>query len=212
MIFKSWFVDFEPFGGKMPEDWEIGYLENIADITMGQSPDGKSYNENKMGMLFFQGRAEFGFRYPAEHLYTTEPKRLAQKNDILLSVRAPVGDINIAAKRCCIGRGLAAISSKNNFNSFLLYTMLSLKSTLDLYNGEGTVFGSINRDSLNELKITLPAQNIIANFERLVFPIDIMIKNNCQSIVFLKTLRDTLLPKFMTGENEDVSSLNYHLN
>ena len=111
-------------------DWTEGTLSDIADITMGQSPSGNSYNEDKNGTIFFQGRAEFGFRFPSVRLYTTEPKRMAQSNDTLMSVRAPVDDINVAHTDCCIGRGLAAIHSKSNHQSFVLYTMFSLKKTV----------------------------------------------------------------------------------
>lgn len=93
-------------------DWIEGSLSDIADITMGQSPSGSSYNEDGIGTIFFQGRAEFGFRFPTIRLYTTEPKRMACANDTLMSARAPVGDINVAHTDCCIGRGLAAIHSK----------------------------------------------------------------------------------------------------
>lgn len=108
-------------------DWTDGSLSDIADITMGQSPSGSSYNEDGIGTIFFQGRAEFGFRFPTIRLYTTEPKRMAYTNDILMSVRAPVGDLNVAHTDCCVGRGLAAIHSKTNRQSFMLYTMFSLK-------------------------------------------------------------------------------------
>lgn len=199
-IFKSWFVDFEPFGGIMPDDWCVGCLSDIATITMGQSPRGSSYNENKMGTLFFQGRAEFGYRYPKDRLYTTEPKRIAKANDILISVRAPVGDINIALKECCIGRGLAAIEPKNRYNSFVLYSVLNLKKQLNIFNGEGTVFGSINKDSLNGIKTLIPSKEIVKNFEKIVSPMDNLIKYNCIQNEQLTQLRDTLLPKLMNGE------------
>ena len=122
-LFKNWFVDFAPFGGKMPEEWKVGKLSDIAEITMGQSPDGKSYNEDGIGSVFYQGRAEFGTRFPTRRLFTTEPKRIAKKFDTLMSVRAPVGDTNIANEDCCIGRGLAAIHSKDNHQSFVHYTV-----------------------------------------------------------------------------------------
>lgn len=199
-IFKSWFVDFEPFGGTMPNDWCVGCLSDIATITMGQSPSGSSYNENKMGTLFFQGRAEFGYRYPKDRLYTTEPKRIAKANDILISVRAPVGDINIALKECCIGRGLAAIEPKNRYNSFVFYSVLNLKKQLNIFNGEGTVFGSINKDSLNGIKTLIPSKEIVKNFEKIVSPMDNLIKYNCIQNERLTQLRDTLLPKLMSGE------------
>ena len=120
-----------------------GKHADIANITMGQSPKGSSYNENGIGEIFYQGRAEFGYRFPTRRLYTTEPKRIAKTGDILMSVRAPVGDINVAYEPCCIGRGLSAIQNKDKNSSFMLYTMFSLKSELDISNGEGTVFGSI---------------------------------------------------------------------
>lgn len=187
-------------------DWAEGTLSNIADITMGQSPNGSSYNENGNGTIFFQGRAEFGFRFPTVRLYTTEPKRMACVNDTLMSVRAPVGDLNVAHTNCCIGRGLAAIHSKNNHQSFVLYTMFSLKKQLDIFNGEGTVFGSINRNSLNEMPIIIPSSKKLDEFEALIAPMDASIRNNYDEICHLEQLRDSLLPKLMSGEL-DVSDI-----
>lgn len=183
-----------------PADYANGTLNEIADITMGQSPVGSSYNEEGLGEIFFQGRAEFGERFPTIRLYTTEPKRMAFANDTLISVRAPVGDLNVAHKYCCIGRGLAAIHSKTNHQSFLLYTMFSLKRQLEVFNGEGTVFGSINRDSLRNIAIYIPSIDKINDFENLVAPIDLEIRNNYDQICALQQIRDKLLPKLMSGE------------
>lgn len=187
-------------------DWTDGSLSDIADITMGQSPSGSSYNEDGIGTIFFQGRAEFGFRFPTIRLYTTEPKRMAYTNDILMSVRAPVGDLNVAHTDCCVGRGLAAIHSKTNRQSFMLYTMFSLKKRLDVFNGEGTVFGSINRSSLNDIPVLIPSNGAIENFERIVAPMDAAIRNNYDEICRLQEIRDSLLPKLMSGEI-DVSNI-----
>lgn len=187
-------------------DWVEGCLRDIADITMGQSPSGSSYNEDGIGTIFFQGRAEFSFRFPTIRLYTTEPKRMAYANDILMSVRAPVGDLNIAHTDCCIGRGLAAIHSKTNHQSFVLYTMFSLRKQLDVFNGEGTVFGSINRNSLNDMPILIPSDETIEEFEKIVAPMDAAIRNNYDEICRLQAVRDSLLPRLMSGEL-DVSSL-----
>lgn len=184
----------------MNSNWIKGTLSDIADITMGQSPTGSSYNEKGKGMVFFQGRAEFGFRFPSIRLYTTEPKRVAYTNDILISVRAPVGDINVAHNNCCIGRGLAAIHSKTQHQSFILYTMFSLKQYLDIFNGEGTVFGSINRNELNNMPIIIPSIEAIENFERIVAPMDAVILNNYNEICRLEVVRDTLLPRLISGE------------
>ena len=199
-LYQQMFIDNPVSGGY------IGTLSDIADITMGQSPNGSSYNEDGNGTVFFQGRAEFGFRFPSVRLYTTEPKRMACANDTLMSVRAPVGDLNVAFTDCCIGRGLAAIHSKSSQQSFVLYTMFSLRKQLDVFNGEGTVFGSINRASLNELPIFIPSDREIVKFEAIVAPIDAAIRNNYEEICRLEKIRDALLPKLMSGEL-DVSAI-----
>lgn len=199
-IYQQMFID------NASSEWTEGTLSDIADITMGQSPSGSSYNEDGNGTIFFQGRAEFGFRFPTVRLYTTEPKRMACANDILMSVRAPVGDLNVAHTDCCIGRGLAAIHSNNNHQSFVLYTMFSLKKQLDVFNGEGTVFGSINRNSLNEMPVLIPLSEKLDEFEALVAPMDAAIRNNYDEICRLEQLRDSLLPKLMSGEL-DVSDI-----
>ncbi|HHF1117915.1 TPA: restriction endonuclease subunit S, partial [Haemophilus influenzae] len=129
-------------GVEVPKGWELSTIGDCYDVVMGQSPKGETYNENKQGMLFYQGRAEFGWRFPTPRLFTIDPKRIAEQNSILMSVRAPVGDINIALEKCCIGRGLAALQHKSKSLSFGLYQIQSIKPELDLFNGEGTVFGS----------------------------------------------------------------------
>lgn len=208
-LFKSWFVDFEPFKdgkfvnselGRIPEGWKVGTLSDIANVTMGQSPKGTSYNENGEGIIFYQGRADFGSRYPSIRLFTTEPTRYAEPLSVLLSVRAPVGDINLAVEKCCIGRGLASIYSKTGHQSFVLYTMFSLKKELDKFNSEGTVFGSINRSSIENLKIIIPPMNIIQKFDSLVRSLDIKLFDLFKETERLKEIRDTLLPKLMSGE------------
>ena len=208
-IFKSWFVDFEPFKnqpfhktelGMIPEGWEVGSLSDIATITMGQSPSGTSYNENGEGIIFYQGRTEFGFRFPSVRLYTTAPSRFAEVGSTLMSVRAPVGDINMALSRCCIGRGVASIKSNSECDSYIYYLMKSLKKRFDVYNGEGTVFGSVGRDSLRGMCVTIPPQSVISDFEMIVSKFDDRIKTNELESQRLASLRDTLLPRLMSGE------------
>lgn len=186
--------------------WIPGTLSDVAIVTMGQSPKGDTYNEDGTGTVFFQGRAEFGFRFPTRRLYTTEPKRMAQSNDALMSVRAPVGDMNVAYEDCCIGRGLSAIRSKDGHQSYVFYTMFDLREQLDVFNGEGTVFGSINRDALNNLPISIPPKKVMDQFEALVSPMDAAIRNNYEEICRLESLRDSLLPRLMSGEL-DVSEI-----
>lgn len=208
-IFKSWFVDFEPFQdgefvdselGKIPKGWRVGILDELASITMGQSPRGTSYNTNGDGVVFYQGRTDFRHRFPKVRLFTTEPKRMAKKGDILLSVRAPVGDINVASEACCIGRGLASLRSRNGNNSFLLYLLFSLKPTFNVFDGEGTVFGSINKDTLKTIKIVVPPGSIIKQFQSIVEPIDKLIESNSLQNDMMASIRDALLPKLMSGE------------
>ena len=198
-LFKSWFVDFEPLG-MIPKGWRVGMLSEIADITMGTSPSGTSYNTEGQGDVFYQGRAEFGFRFPQRNLYTTEAKRFAEVDSILVSVRAPVGDINVAEERCCIGRGLASVKSKSNCDSYILYLMQSLKPVFDRFNGEGTVFGSINKKAFENIKIVIPTEKDVSVFNAIVNSMDGKIKNMEQESRRLAELCDTLLPKLMSGE------------
>ena len=123
-----------------------------------------------------------------------------------MSVRAPVGDINLAPEDCCIGRGLASIRSNNGCPSFIHYLMLSLRDKLDTYNSTGTVFGCINKDALNSIEIKLPSDETICIFENTVTVIDKQILANYQSTQSLIELRDYLLPRLMSGEI-DVSTI-----
>ena len=193
--------------GQIPEGWRVGTLFDLANVTMGQSPNGKSFNENGNGIVFYQGRTEFGVRYPSIRLYTTEPTRYAEPMSVLLSVRAPVGDINIATQRCCIGRGVASIKSKTDDNAYMYCCLKELRPQLDQYNGEGTVFGSINRKELEGLALCIPQYEIISKFNDIILGTDKQMLNLFQQTQTLATLRDTLLPKLMSGELsvEDVS-------
>ena len=131
---------------------------------------------------------------------------MAQANDVLMSSRAPVGDINVAYENCCIGRGLCAIRSKDNHQSFVLYTIFALREQLNEFNGEGTVFFSFYRDALHSMPITIPPKAVIDQFEEIVAPIDAVIRNNYEEICYLEIIRDNFLPKLMSGEL-DVSSI-----
>ena len=127
-------------------------LGSIANITMGQSPKGTSYNNDGIGKPFLQGNKTFGRLYPTIDTWTTEPKKMAKKGEILMSVRAPVGDLNIANKEICIGRGLCSIEMTNGNNMYLLYL---LKNSLKEIKrkSSGTVFDSINRIELEEIDV-----------------------------------------------------------
>ena len=195
-LFRQWFVE------EAEEGWEEGCLPDEFDFTMGQSPPGDSYNEEGIGVTLFQGNADFGFRFPTNRVYTTDPKRFAEKYDTLISVRAPVGAQNMAFEKCCIGRGVAAFRYKYN-NSFYTYTYFKLKSLMNeikQYNETGTVFGSISKSDFQNLGMTIPPKEKVIKFQEIAKPIDAKIIKNSIQIRTLSKLRDTLLPKLMSGE------------
>jgi type I restriction enzyme S subunit len=141
--------------GELPEGWEWKTLGDAADIIMGQSPSGTSYNENGDGTPFLQGNAEFGDTFPKHKKFTTEPSKIAPNGSVLISVRAPVGDTNVADLNYCIGRGLAAISLKNGDNKYLLYLLRSMLPMIEA-KGTGSTFKAISKSIINEIEIPLP--------------------------------------------------------
>ena len=179
----------------LPEGWRMGTLGEIAEITMGQSPDGGSYNEIGNGEIFYQGRSDYRYRYPKIRVYTTQPTRMAKKGDILLSVRAPVGDLNITLKDCCIGRGLAAIRSRIRCNSFLFYLLKNKQSDFNISNDEGTIFGSITKEDLFGLSIIIPQDASVIIFNNVAKVIDKQIKYIDKEIDKLIELQSLLLAK-----------------
>ena len=188
----------------VPRGWGLSTIDENYNVVMGQSPKGETYNEESNGALFYQGRAEFGWRYPEPRLYTTDPKRMAKKGNILMSVRAPVGDLNVALEDCCIGRGLAALSHKSNSLSFGLYQIKNLQNEFDIFNGEGTVFGSINQKDLKAIKVINPSFKIIKLFDDVCSSNELQIENLSREIIFLRKIRDELLPKLLSGEKKYV--------
>lgn len=186
--------------GLVPKGWEVSTLGQTFKVTMGQSPSGETYNELGQGLPFYQGRTDFGFRFPERRIYCSEPTRLAQEGETLLSVRAPVGDLNLAIEKCCIGRGVAALIHDSNSTSYSYYLMSVLKPKFDSFNAEGTVFGSINQKDLKAVKYTNPSYHLTHLFDLTCKSFDQDIKVNSEQIQTLSTLRDTLLPKLLSGE------------
>ena len=219
-LYDYWFVQFDfpngegkPYkasGGKMawneklkreiPEGWNNGVLSDIANITMGQSPDGSSYNEDGDGIIFYQGSTDFGLRFPSIRQYTTSPSRYANKGDILMSVRAPVGALNIANNKCCIGRGLSALSSKNGSMTHLYYTVNDFRLKFEGMNSSGTTFGSITKDELFNLPVVIPTDSVISEFEKVCDPIFNKQMIIGEEINALTKQRDELLPLLMNGQ------------
>lgn len=185
---------------KIPKGWSAGQLSDIANITMGQSPSGDTYNENGSGTIFYQGCTDFGTRFPVPRVYTSAPTRFAKAGDILMSVRAPVGTLNIAMEDCCIGRGLAALNSKFGSQLHLLHTLSGFKQLFDVMDGNGTTFGSITKDTLFEMKVVIPRRDQIKSFEEMVQPIEQKIRVAEQENRELTKLRDWLLPMLMNGQ------------
>ncbi len=192
-LFKSWFVDFDPVRakangqttnlppeidalfpdslqdselGEIPGGWEVGRLVDYFDLTMGQSPPGSTYNEDGEGMPFFQGSTDFGFRYPTYRKFCTEPKRIANAGDTLVSVRAPVGDINMASEKCCIGGGLAALRHKAKSSSYTYHAARGLRERLKSFDDNGTVFGAINKGQFGTLPVVEPPAALVSAFDR----------------------------------------------
>lgn len=195
-LFRQWFIE------EAKEEWEVGKLPDEFDLTMGLSPSGDTYNEEQNGMPMFQGNADFEFRFPTNRVYTTDPKRIAERFDTLVSVRAPVGAQNMAKEQCCIGRGVASFRYKfdNSFYTYTYYKMHSLMEEIKQFNETGTVFGSIGKSDFENIEIIKPPFEYVSKFQNEVKPIDDKIILNCEQIKSLKNLRDTLLPKLLSGE------------
>lgn len=219
-LYDYWFTQFDfpdengkPYrtsGGEMvwndqlkreiPRGWNVGQLSDIANIAMGQSPAGETYNENGNGMIFYQGCTDFGTRFPVPRVYTTAPTRFAKSGDILMSVRAPVGTLNVAIEDCSIGRGLAALNSKIGSQLYLWYTLAGFKQLFNVLDGNGTTFGSITKDTLYETKVVIPNPVLVKSFEEIVQPIEQKIRIIEEENRELTKLRDWLLPMLMNGQ------------
>ncbi len=221
-LYKHWFVDFEfPSGaiaedgsdigyktaggefveselGMIPKGWEVKKLKDFAELTMGQSPKSEFYNHTKEGLPFHQGVKDYGVRFPTDVTYTTSGNRIAEDGDILFSVRAPVGRLNIAKNKIVLGRGLATIKMNEN-NGFMFYALKTMFISEDII-GSGTVFNSVNKIELQNLKFVLPENDILKQFKELIEPIDDQYSCNSRENKTLTTLRDSLLPKLISGE------------
>jgi type I restriction enzyme S subunit len=227
-VFKSWFVDFDPvrakmegrqpFGmdaataalfpssfqnsllGRIPKGWRASTIGEEFCITMGQSPPGETYNQRGEGVLFFQGRTDFGFRFPTPRVFCAAPTRFAQPGDALISVRAPIGDLNMAAERCCIGRGLAALTHKSESRSYCYYAIKSLHEAFLGFEGSGTVFGCMSKAQLTGLGCLAPDPRALSAFEAVAAPLDDRIAANHRESGTLALLRDALLPNLISGK------------
>lgn len=190
---------------KLPENWESKRLDEVAEIIMGQSPPSNTYNTEGKGLPFFQGKAEFGELHPKATKYCSVPKKVAKKDDILLSVRAPVGPVNIADVDCCIGRGLAAIRANEkvmNYKFLYLYMKFMEKDLSG--KGRGSTFTAIRGKVVRGIQIPLPPTK---TQHRLVAKLDSFfenynkIKSEQDNITeILNALPNSVLNKAFKGE------------
>jgi type I restriction enzyme S subunit len=226
-IFKSWFVDFDPVRakaegrdpglpkhiadlfpnrfedselGEIPAGWQVGSVDDEFDLTMGQSPPGETYNEVGDGLPFYQGRADFGNRFPTRRVHCTAPTRFAKAGDTLVSVRAPVGDINMASEACAIGRGVAAARHKTGSRSYSYQFMQSIEEVFARFEAEGTVFGSIGKKDFHAISCVMPPRELVLAYEAQVSLLDDRIEVNERESHTLAIVRDTLLPRVIAGK------------
>jgi len=196
-VFEGGFKETEL--GPLPEEWEVVRLGEVAEITMGQSPPGETYNTQGIGMPFLQGKAEFGKIYPSPVKYTTKPLKIGKTGSVLISVRAPVGDVNIANMDYCIGRGLASISFKNGYgyNEYLFYCLQFLKPLLEK-EGYGSTFKAIGKEVLTKFQIPLPPLEEQKAIAGILSTVQSAIEKTEKVINALKNLKKSMMKHLFT--------------
>jgi len=206
LLYREWFVHLRFPGHEhvkivdgVPEGWEKKLLTDLAHITMGQSPSSEHYNEDGIGLPFHQGVSNFGNRFPEHKVFCDIESRIAEPGDILFSVRAPVGRINQTRDKIVIGRGLAAIHSRRNYQNFLFYQLKSFFFKEDMMGG-GAIFAAITKKDLHSVELIQPSDSIVQIFMDYVLPIDRQIENLETATTQLQQARDLLLPRLMNGE------------
>jgi type I restriction enzyme S subunit len=177
--------------------WTTVKLGSIAKVIAGQSPKGEHYNKEGKGTPFYQGKKDYGERFLNKPtVWTSVVTKLAEKDDILMSVRAPVGALNIATEKICIGRGLAAIRpTKDVMHDYLFYSLLQTAS--DLEGSAGAIFNSINKSQIESIEILLPPleeqQRIVAKLDAAFSEIDSAIHLTQQKEAALISLKGSIL-------------------
>jgi type I restriction enzyme S subunit len=186
----------------MREGWSETTLEGIAEVIMGQSPDGKSYNQEGNGLPFLQGSAEFGEHYPVPEKWCSDPKKIADPGDLLLSVRAPVGDTNFADQRIAVGRGLSIIrASKESLNEFIRLVIQLNVAELIASSGSG-MFASITGKNLKEFKVNLPPLPEQKRIVDLISSVDSYVESLRQQLASAKRSRNAVLHELLTASDD----------
>ncbi|MCE2906139.1 MAG: restriction endonuclease subunit S [Anabaena sp. CoA2_C59] len=166
-------IDNSEIPFELPKNWMWVNLDSYVLIVMGQSPDSTYYNNHKKGLPFYQGKSDFNNLYPTPRVWCEIPLKIAEENDILISVRAPVGSTNICQEKSCIGRGLAALRSIDNTNNFyLLYFLRAFEKKISEM-GVGSTFKAISKTNLETFKIAVPPLN---EQKRIVTKVDELMK------------------------------------
>lgn len=205
-IYREWFVRFRfpgyqtaEFEKGIPKGWRENTFGNISNMVMGQSPSSEFYNEIGDGLPFHQGVGTYGYRFPENKYYCSVIGRVANKGDILFSVRAPVGRLNIANEKMIIGRGLAAISHKSGLNSYLYYFLKVAFSNEDII-GNGSIFNSVGKDELKGFKLLSPPRELEEKFNHITKEIDDQISCLINSVKNLEKTKNMLLPRLISGK------------
>jgi type I restriction enzyme S subunit len=206
MLYQEWFVRLRFPGHEhtrivdgVPEGWRRKTLAELADITMGQSPESQYYNDVGEGLPFHQGVADFGDRFVNHRIHCTVPNRIAKPGDILCSVRAPVGRLNITLDKIVIGRGLSALRSKTSNQSFLFHQLRNHFFKEDLI-GAGAIFAAVTKKEFEAQIFLAPLSRLVQQFEEVSNPIDEQLRILHLQNQKLRTARDLLLPRLMSGE------------
>jgi len=209
-LYREWFVNFRFPGhqkvplvdspvGPIPKGWEMKKLQDICNLTMGQSPKSEFYNEIGEGLPFHQGISDFGDRFPTDRLFCTIKGRIAEAGDILFSVRAPVGRMNIAARQIIIGRGLSAIRHKDGHQAFF-WEQLRNKFTEDDMIGNGAIFAAVTKDDMRKIELICPPLLLVAAATEHFDPIHADVETLSKKIRNLRRTRDLLLPRLLSGQ------------
>ena len=205
-LYREWFVrlrfprnEYTVIVDGLPEGWERKTLGAVANITMGQSPKSTHYNETGAGLPFHQGVADFGDRFPAHRMYCSLEDRVAAPGDILFSVRAPVGRINLTLDKIVIGRGVAAVRSVEDRQSFLFYSLKNHFFREDMIGG-GTIFSAVTKKELHGVRIVQPDHSVVQMFMDRIRSVDSQIEGLHRTTEQLMRARDLLLPRLMSGE------------
>jgi type I restriction enzyme S subunit len=193
--------------GKIPVDWEVVKLSKTSEINMGQSPPSTDCNEEGDGLPFYQGNAEFGPKHPSPQKWCNRPKKIADEGDILISVRAPVGEINIAPHKCCIGRGIAAVKAKDVDAGFLYQSVLWRRKALQKI-AQGSTSQAINHKGFSEMLILLPPSPEQKKIAEILTTLDDAIEKTAQIIEKTKELKKGLLQRPVNKQKKAGEVLN----